>query len=266
MGKAKTRGFAAPAFAGCAFLKASKFTLRCGPKDVKPSPPAPFRTLTPASRTCSRDRPAQGSRANGPSCPAAGVGSHDCYGTSPVDRPPETAPAGAWRGSKRFFDHTQQVAQRLGQRDGGIPFLSEGQVSAPALVLDLDIVPEHVRPDRLTGLIVAQLQNPAAARQVCVARWRVSLAQLRRRGINGPAATRPFRDPMVHRPGHARLSIPRLNTSASALAALRAQEGYGSLGLVSLDVIAVTRDRLRECPYWLGTEREDVAAVTDLDD
>ena len=38
MGEARTRGFAAPAFTGCAFLKASESTLRGGPKDVKNSP------------------------------------------------------------------------------------------------------------------------------------------------------------------------------------------------------------------------------------
>ena len=38
MEEARTRGFAAPAFAGCAFLEASESTLRGGPKDVKNSP------------------------------------------------------------------------------------------------------------------------------------------------------------------------------------------------------------------------------------
>ncbi len=37
---------------------------------------------------------------------------------------------------------------------------------------------------------------------------------------------------------------------------LPAREGYRSLGLVSLDAIAATRDRLRVPPYWLGAERE----------
>jgi hypothetical protein len=37
---------------------------------------------------------------------------------------------------------------------------------------------------------------------------------------------------------------------------LPALHGYRSLGLLSLDAIAATRDRLREPPYWLGAERE----------
>ena len=37
MGEARTRGFATPAFTGCAFLKASESTLRSRPTDVKNS-------------------------------------------------------------------------------------------------------------------------------------------------------------------------------------------------------------------------------------
>jgi len=46
VGEARIRGFAAPAFAGCAFLKASESTLRGGPEDVK--------RILSAGRLCER--------------------------------------------------------------------------------------------------------------------------------------------------------------------------------------------------------------------